>query len=85
MHHQRHHHHHGPDQGPSPHLVSLAAHIEDDRSLADLVGDDQERRWRVDGALHCVTVHLVVHDLTEENYLFFRQIKNFLVLLILLD
>ena len=65
--------------------MSLAAHIEDDRPLADLVGDDQERRWRVDGALHCVTVHLVVHDLTEENYLFFHQIKNFLDLLILLD
>ena len=85
MPHQHHHHHHRPDQGSSPHLVSLAAHIEDDRSLADLVGDDQERRWRVDGALHCVTVHLVVHDLTEENYLFFCQIKNFLDLLILLD
>ena len=66
--------------------MSLAAHIEDDRSLADLVGDDQERRWRVDRALHCVTVHLVVHDLTEENYLFFSHpIKYFLDLLILLD
>ena len=86
MHHQHHHHHHRPDQGSSPPLVSLAAHIEDDRSLADLVGDDQERRWRVDRALHCVTVHLVVHDLTEDNYLFFpHPIKHFLYLLILLD
>ena len=86
LHHQHHHHHHHrPHQWSSPHLVSLAAHIEDDRPLADLVGDDQERRWRVDWSLHCVTVHLVVHDLTEENYLFFRKIKNFLVLLISLD
>ena len=65
--------------------MSFPPNIEDDRTFADLVGDDQERRWRVDGALHCVAVHLVVHDLTEENYLFFRKIKNFLVLLILLD
>ena len=57
--------------------MSFPPNIEDDRTFADLVGDDQERRWRVDGALHCVTVHLVVHDLTEENYLFFRKIFLF--------
>ena len=43
--------------------MPLAPHIEDDGSLADLVGDDEEGGGGVDGPLHWVPAHVIVHNL----------------------
>ena len=62
----------------SHHLVPLAPHIEDDRALADLVGDDEKGGGRVDRTLRRVApAHVIVHDLCATSTFHAKLFEGF--------